>query len=176
MRFNVSELILDRIGASRTFEVDTVRAVSEDESRGVQGTVEMVRTDDGVLVRAHLSLDEEAACSRCLRPLVERVPLEFEEEFRLMADPGSGALIERESDSDVFLIDEQHLLDLSEAVRQYRETALEMAPLCRPDCKGLCPSCGSDLNAGPCGCGVGAIDGRWAKLATLKGVAMDGGD
>jgi len=70
-------------------------------------------------------------------------------------------------DPDAFQIDENHLLDLTEAIRQYREVATEMQPLCRPDCRGLCPICGADLNAGDCGCNAGAIDARWAGLAEL---------
>jgi uncharacterized protein len=103
------------------------------------------------------------------------VPLEFEEEFRVSVDPHTGAATEREIDPDAFVIDEQDQLDLTEAVRQYRETALAMAPLCRPDCKGLCPNCGADLNIGPCDCGAGSIDSRWAKLAALNSAASDGG-
>jgi uncharacterized protein len=72
------------------------------------------------------------------------------------------------------LLDEG-VLDLTEAVRQYRETALAMQPLCRPDCKGLCPVCGSDLNEGPCNCGAGT-DSRWSALAALKGAESDGRD
>jgi DUF177 domain-containing protein len=174
MRFSVSDLILDGIGASRTYHVDGTCELAEGEPVGVRGVVEMVRTDGGVLVRAHLRLNENEACSRCLRPLVEPVAVEFEEEFRVTVDPRTGATVERDNDPDAFMIDEQDVIDLTEAVRQYRETALEMAPLCRPDCKGLCPNCGRDLNVGPCGCDGGPIDGRWAKLAALKGAVGDG--
>jgi uncharacterized protein len=40
--------------------------------------------------------------------------------------------------------------------------------LCREDCKGLCQSCGADLNAGLCSCEQGEVDPRWAALAELK--------
>jgi uncharacterized protein len=71
------------------------------------------------------------------------------------------------SDEDAFLIDQNHLLDLTEAVRQYREASVIMQPLCRPDCRGLCPRCGRDLNAGDCGCSLGPADARWAALSSL---------
>ena len=46
--------------------------------------------------------------------------------------------------------------------------ALPMKPLCKPDCKGLCPSCGKDLNLGACGCTHETIDPRWEALKALK--------
>ena len=46
---------------------------------------------------------------------------------------------------------------------------LPLAPLCRPDCAGLCPSCGADRNEGPCGCVPAAANGRWAALDALRG-------
>jgi uncharacterized protein len=46
--------------------------------------------------------------------------------------------------------------------------ALPVNPLCRPDCKGLCPTCGADRNKGPCGCAADDVDPRWAKLKGLK--------
>src|SRR5688572_18891975 len=56
------------------------------------------------------------------------------------------------------------MLDVTEAVRQYREASAEMQPLCRPDCRGLCSSCGMDLNLGDCNCDTGVIDSRWSGL------------
>ena len=46
--------------------------------------------------------------------------------------------------------------------------ALPLAPLCRPDCAGLCPTCGADLNAGECSCPRGEVDPRWAALDALR--------
>ena len=43
-----------------------------------------------------------------------------------------------------------------------------MQPLCRPDCRGLCPVCGVDLNQHSCSCQVAEIDPRWEKLKDLK--------
>ena len=42
------------------------------------------------------------------------------------------------------------------------------APLCRPDCAGLCPTCGTNLNTGTCDCTAPAGDARWAALDDLK--------
>ena len=52
------------------------------------------------------------------------------------------------------------LIDLSEVVRQHLVLALPFAPRCREDCRGLCPSCGADLNIGPCACPKAEADPR----------------
>jgi uncharacterized metal-binding protein YceD (DUF177 family) len=78
-------------------------------------------------------------------------------------------------DPDAFLIDEHHHLDLTEAVRQALVVEQPMAPLCRPDCAGLCPECGADLNAGPHSCAAEPEDSRWAALRALATDAEDRG-
>jgi len=59
-------------------------------------------------------------------------------------------------------------IDLEPMAREAVVLGLPLAPLCRPDCKGLCPSCGADLNQGPCGCPPAAADPRWAALDALR--------
>jgi uncharacterized protein len=175
MRFNVSGLLQEGVGATRQYEIDDMLRVEGREAERVAGTIEMLRTKMGILVRAHLRLVEPEACSRCLKALEETVRIDFEEEFQPTVDPRSGGRIE-DRDPDAFLIDENHTLDLTEALRQYREISLEMAPLCQPECKGLCPNCGKDLNFGDCGCDRGAVDARWAGLDVLMGAAPEGKD
>jgi uncharacterized protein len=167
MLFNVAGLIQEGIGATRRFEVDGAITSGEHGIEPVKGEVELVRTKAGVLVRAHLRLVEPEACSRCLQPLQETVNIDFEEEFLTTVDIHTGQPLAEGHDEDAFLIDQNHLLDLTEAVRQYREASVEMQPLCRPDCRGLCPRCGRDLNAGDCDCGLGPTDARWAALSSL---------
>ena len=65
-------------------------------------------------------------------------------------------------------IDEQHTLDLTEAVRQYALMATPMKALCKKDCAGLCQTCGKNLNEGKCHCPKDDNDLRWSKLAELK--------
>ena len=170
MLFNVSSLLQEGLGATRSHEVDAVVSVRGGVPEGVSGTVELMTTNTGVLVRAHLRMVEPESCSRCLKPLEELVPLDFEEEFQASVDPGTGAPLPPPADADAFVIDASHVLDLTEAVRQYREVSLLMQPLCRADCKGLCPQCGKDLNLGDCACESGPASSTWAKLAALKGV------
>ena len=167
MLFNVSGLLHEGIGATRQHQLDDTPCSDEQAPELLSGAVELVRTKAGILVRAHLSLEEPETCSRCLKPLQETVGIDFEEEFRTTIDLQSGAPMEEGVEEEAFLIDESHLLDLTEAVRQYREASAQMQPLCRPDCKGLCPRCGHDLNEGACSCSAGTIDDRWSALRGL---------
>ena len=175
MLFNVSGLIQEGVGATRKHKLEgTLTSEGRDPER-ISGAVELLRTKAGVLVRAHLKLLEPAHCSRCLKPLEQTVPIDFEEEFQQTVDLRSGRpLKEEERDPDAFTIDSQHMLDITEAVRQYREASGEMQPLCRPDCRGLCPHCGNDLNTADCDCDKSAVDVRWEGLAALRRAIPEG--
>jgi uncharacterized protein len=173
MIFNVSGLIQEGIGATRSYEVSDDVHLEGSGGAHVSGKVELLRTKTGVLVRAHLRLDDGNLCSRCLKPFREDLAIDFEEEFQEEADPAHGDEADL-ADPDSFLIDERHTLDLSEAVRQYREASQSIQPLCREDCAGLCAQCGSDLNDGPCSCDTGAVDPRWGGLASLASVMREG--
>ena len=89
-------------------------------------------------------------------------------------DPTTGHRIE--TDEDDFTIDGSWHLDLSEAVRQYAESALPIQAVCLPDCRGLCPGCGQNLNETTCGCVTPAADDRWSALAALAERFRDGED
>jgi uncharacterized protein len=167
MLFNVSGLIQEGIGATREYDLEGMLDVPGKAAEPVHGRVELLRTKTGVLVRAHLSMVEPETCSRCLGPLTEVLPIEFEEEFQSTVDVTTGRPVSERPKEDDFLIDSNHMLDLTEAVRQYREASLAMKPLCREDCKGLCPNCGRDLNQGECDCDNAVGDSRLASLAAL---------
>lgn len=167
MLFNVSGLMHEGIGATRRYDLEGSLESDAREPEPVAGQVELLRTRTGVLVRAHLQLWGRETCSRCLRPLQDVMDIDFEEEFQATVDLHSGQPVAEPRDEDDFLIDENHMLDVTEAVRQYREAMAAMQPLCRPDCAGLCPRCGQDLNSGDCGCAGAPADSRWAALAGL---------
>ena len=92
------------------------------------------------------------------------VEVDIEEEFFPMIDIETGAPLHLPEQSEGFTIDRQHQLDLTEALRQGILMARGLSPLCRPDCKGLCPACGNNLNHGPCSCAGAPGDPRWGAL------------
>jgi uncharacterized protein len=86
-----------------------------------------------------------AACRRCLKDL--SCPIETEIEVLLSADP------EAADDPSVYPLKQPaHQIDVRPVIREEVALAVSAFPLCKEDCAGLCPRCGADLNAGPCGC------------------------
>jgi uncharacterized protein len=67
-------------------------------------------------------------------------------------------------ESDVYDHDQ---IDLDALVETEAALGLSMKPLCREDCRGLCPSCGANRNLAPCSCAPSSKDPRWAALKTL---------
>ena len=165
---NVSTLLSEPLGSTRDYrpEHELVSVSDEGYERHVSGRVHLIRSRRGVLVGARLAYDVPATCARCAREFPLRTVVEFDEEYVQVDDPN---LTTRDTvvDPDDFVIDEHRHLDLSEAVRQYELSALLLHPLCRPDCRGLCAICGTDLNESSCSCGTAGHDARWGALGTL---------
>jgi uncharacterized protein len=161
LQFNVAQLLREHVGATR-------RYILEPQPPVHRGSVEFIRTPDGVLVRFDGEAILDANCSRCLAAFGYPVQVAFEEIFVQQVDVVTGAKLPPREDPDSFLIDLSHTIDITEAVRQYSEMAAAMQPLCRPDCPGICPECGTDLNLGDCRCDRPPVDSRWAALAALK--------
>ena len=164
MQFNVSQLLRDGVGASRRYALAPEPPVH-------RGEIELIRTPQGVLVRANVKVVLDATCSRCLVPFGYRAAVAFEEVYLQLYDVMSGARLNVEGDPESFTIDARHTIDITEAVRQYSETAAALQPLCRPDCPGFCAGCGADLSVAPCRCERAPIDARWAALEKLKSSA-----
>lgn len=99
-------------------------------------------------------------CRRCLTPIA--VPVAAAIGALFSQDP------EAEDDPDAYaLAAEATAVDLVPAVREELLLAVPRYTLCREDCRGLCPQCGQDLNAGPCGCPP-VVESRWQPLKSLK--------
>jgi uncharacterized protein len=168
MRINVAQLLKDPIGTTRDFGVNEVVGISgEDSDRWISGEISLLRTHRGILARAALATETELTCSRCLTVFHCPLSLKIEEEYIPGVDVISGAPLPPPEDPSAFVIDEHHILDLTEAIRQYMLLATPMKPLCRKDCAGLCPDCGQNLNQGACDCPTQARDPRWSKLSKL---------
>jgi uncharacterized protein len=101
-----------------------------------------------VYLTAKLTTEVEVECSRCLAPLAAPVRLEVSLEFHEEPESGlKGAPLE-----GFHYPQSAEELELLPYLEKLISSSLESKPLCRPDCQGLCPSCGHDLNRGPCGC------------------------
>jgi uncharacterized protein len=132
---------------------------------------ELSRIEGGYALTARLAYDGQLECSRCLAPYAFRE----DEEFTLLlyprpGQPGGAKDVELDrADLDTQYYDpHQPALELSPIAEERVQMALPMKPLCRADCRGLCPTCGKDLNLGPCACVRDAVDPRWEALRDLR--------
>jgi uncharacterized protein len=110
----------------------------------------------------------ELPCSRCLEPLVWPVNASFDLRYQPKAmNRGEG---EREIEDDDLstAFYENDTIDLGQLMREQFYLSLPMKPLCREECLGLCPQCGTNLNRGRCACTREWDDPRFAALRSLR--------
>ena len=163
---NVSQLLKSPLGTTRKYDVDEQVNIGE-ETPHVRGEVTLLKTNRGILVTGRLETDIELTCSRCLSLFRQPVTLEIEEEYFPTIDILTGTAVSvPEDDPGAFTIDQNNIIDLTEAIRQYALLAIPMKPLCREDCAGLCPTCGTNLNVKSCSCPP-VVDPRLEKLRGL---------
>ena len=167
MRYNVAQLLKEPTGSTRSYQLweeftDAGRIVDS-----ARGTVDLLRTHQGVLVNATLEIQDTITCGRCLGETGLDADLSIEEEFIPVLDLHTGLRQELPEDEGHGRIDANHDLDLAEVLRQYVITQRTMKPLCRPDCRGLCQICGGNLNEKQCGCRHESSDSLEGTLAQL---------
>ena len=169
MRFRVSQELHQPVGTEFSLELRERSLLLDDDAAvtNVQGDASLLRTDRGLLVTLRAAARLKGVCSRCLAPLELPIEIDFQEEFIPVVDPLSGTHIASDEAEDSFVIDADLMLDLGEALRQYALMSMPGKPLCRPDCAGLCPNSGANLNEGPCACQA-QEEGPWQALAALK--------
>lgn len=168
MELNLEEALEAPVAVSHRLEVPMGRLERPEllllEPVAFAGTLQ--KADPGFVLTGTFSVAGEIACSRCLAPVafsssgevswlfapVHRRPLEDETELTA-------------GDLDVVWYDE-FVVPFDPLVEEQLLLELPMKPLCRPDCRGLCPRCGADRNSAPCGCREEG-DERLAKLKSL---------
>ncbi len=162
MRLNLREII-PTPGAVLPFAFE--EDLSSLEWNGERPFVRPVRVAGRVRTMAGaLALEGQAEgtlslrCDRCLTPFSQEKSIKLD---TLLASH----LEDEESEGEITLLDGE-TVDLSEIVRSAAILSMDAKHLCSPDCKGLCPRCGANLNDGPCGCAK-EVDPRLAVLGKL---------
>lgn len=159
LNVNVADL-LHHPGARRVLRRDVAIEGLATRSATVRAPVALdivlERVEAGILAMGEVRGRWSSVCSRCLTPLQR----DFHTGIRELYEPTP---VEAETYP---LVDET--IDLEFAVRDSVILDLPLAPLCRPSCKGLCPTCGVDSNKTACECEIEQGDPRWAALADLQ--------
>jgi uncharacterized protein len=160
MHINVAQLLKESIGSSRSYHIE--EKVGTDDIDSVSSDVILIHTNRGIIIKGKITASVKIVCSRCLKPIDCVVKYDFEEEALPNVPAPEG--LSSAGQYDNLIIDEDHTLDISEAIRQYVLLAVPAKPLCRSDCAGICPTCGHDLNEELCQCPSSVKDQRWSKL------------
>lgn len=126
------------------------------------------KSDKTVLIRGRIEAELILQCSRCLKDF--RFPLDSYCEVTLFSFEGETLPQEAELARDDLRSSYYYggEIDLSGIIREQILLDIPYKPLCHTSCKGLCPTCGKDLNRGSCSCKEEIFDGRFAALKELK--------
>lgn len=108
-----------------------------------------------------LSAKLELSCSRCLKALNRSFKVDIAESYTNKPE------VANEDDGGEIIFFEGDEIDITPVMLNALFGELPMHPLCKQDCRGLCPECGADLNQGACACKQDNIDIRLEKLKTL---------
>ena len=158
-RINVGFIIHEEVGYSHEipFELDKVR-LDDLELQNLQGSVDIGRTPQGLVVQGEFSSSTNLECVRCLREFTYPLNWEITELYAFSK--------KSVSESGLLLPDDAHI-DLAPLLREYALLEIPISPLHKPDCKGLCPECGQDLNIRDCGHRPQEDESPFAKLKDL---------
>lgn len=174
MKVSVAPLLKQPVGAQTEFEVVEAPIDPHGDNAGlldagvqtIDADIVATHTNPGPLIEGDAEATVAAVCSRCLIPIATPVETHFAEQYYVTIDVVSGAPHE-EPPRDAKTIGPDFRIDLTPLLREELILATPLAPLCRPDCKGLCLECGRDLNVEP-HTHEDAVDARWSALQRLE--------
>jgi uncharacterized protein len=160
LRLNVGFLIGQTVGYSRDFLFDTPKIhIQPDLDLGdLSGLARITRTAQGLLVQVKMRAALQSECVRCLNAFDLPLAIEFAELYAFSH--------QSVTESGLILPEDAHI-DLAPLVREYMFLEVPISPLCKPDCKGLCPVCGENLNEVSCDHHNETIDSRLSALKSL---------
>jgi uncharacterized protein len=139
----------------------------------VRGQLTFINGGDLLLIDGPIHTTIELPCDRCLEPARLKMDVVIEERFPLAEVLHPRLPTEEDAEFDNTLATVIHLdagkpiLNLDELIRQQLVMDLPIQILCDPDCRGLCPQCGANLNRGDCGCEPEVVASPLAGLAAL---------
>jgi uncharacterized protein len=184
MRVNIDEI--KEAGLRRSWDVtrETTDEMVAGDQAGYRARgpfhvdARLEKFDRRVLVDAHGKAELTVPCGRCLGPVSVDLPVDFEltlvprdEHADGRGDredstgPVAGTFGPTDAEEETYT---GKVIDLDPLVREQLVLSLPAYPVCRDDCKGLCPVCGGNLNERECGCDRHVPDPRWAGLKNLK--------
>lgn len=179
MKVSVAPLLKQAVGERIHYHVEEQPIDPRGENAGlldaditaVDADIQATHTDPGALLQGDVRATVSGQCVRCLRPIRTPVDARFAEQYYATLHVESGSPMP-EPPRDAKTIGSDFRIDLTPLIREEVILATPPAPLCRPDCRGLCPVCGLDLNESPHE-HEQPLDERWSQLRALKDIRVD---
>src|SRR2546423_1057367 len=170
MFLDVKELAVRKLRIRKTYAPGSIdfhsAEIKQIEPLEVMAAAELLESQ--IRIEGNLETKIELVCARCLEAVVEEVSRTFD---LFYAPVPKGVKPEearvKEDDVEIGFFEGEGLF-LADVLREQVLLALPMKVICRSDCRGLCPSCGANLNHEECRCETHATDPRLAPLARLK--------
>jgi len=186
MQFNVAQLLKEPIGTTRIYELDESLVELDPELiplSPLTGTLCLLRTHSSVLATGRFDTTVQLDCGRCLKPISAQVEAVFEESFRPLTEVTTGRFLlpgefegeEEDLEDFALIIDDHHILDISEVLRQSIWLGMPMIPRCAFADPENCPNFAEriaemdEVHANLAGTeDEPAVDPRWAALLALQ--------
>lgn len=161
LRINVGFITHETVGYTRDFplEFPSIHLPPDLDVEKFSGTVRVSRAQQGLVVHVQVQGLTTTQCGRCLVDFELPLKADFTDLYAFSPKMAS------ESGS---VLPETGQLDLAPSIREELLLSIPINPLCRPDCKGLCPVCGENRNTTHCDHTVDEIDPRLEHLKSLK--------
>ncbi len=153
MIINVCKISDKGYSLSDTLEVDSAQLLEEGSFflEGIAYQVRFQRQDRRIRAQGTLRTSISLACVRCLEPFELKIQSRFDIILfpKEMVEARSAALDEEELE---YIFYENDQIDLEKILVEQVNLFIPFKPVCKGDCKGICPSCGANLNRGACPC------------------------
>lgn len=159
-RINVGFIIHENIGYNHDFPFNFAKVKLGDdlELRNFDGLVNIGKTPQGLFVQGDFSAETTLICVRCLTNFDQDLHWTFSELY---------AFDKRSVTDSGLIVPDDAQIDLAPLIREYAILEIPISPLHDPNCKGLCPVCGENLNERDCGHRPEENDSPFAKLKDL---------
>lgn len=163
MLINISKFLSSddiSLKVKENFVIDDEEFLTRIHLKSVEFAGNFFKVDDNVLLTGDVEYTYEEECARCLTKFDNTVKTKFE------------AIVVKEADNndesdEIKLVLKDGCVDLEEPVKQVIYLTMPMKAICKEDCKGICPTCGVNLNNDVCRCNNDLTDPRFDKLKDL---------
>jgi len=179
MEIRLDQIKEDGLTLELEKSVDTFPILAEMVANGecefaapLRTALRALRIGDLVEIDGDFETSVRLPCSRCLQPFETPLKSSFaltymQQATDVMEDTEPQEVqLSAEDMGVVYFQDEK--INLRDAIQEQVVMEFPLRPLCKLDCKGLCPKCGADLNEVPCDCEQRPSPGKFAALKNLK--------